>query len=138
MPDWGYLSVEIRPSLVYPEAPWPNIYSLYARIGSEMGLAGLVTWISVWASLLVAVRRRGLAFAVSGGAVPPICIAILMSIVAIFVSGVATDTFRTPMIWITLGAAARFIGAADLRLAASAGDVGATARDARSPALQQG
>jgi hypothetical protein len=115
MPDWGFLSVEIRPSLTYPEAPWPNTYSIYARTAAEMGSLGLLAWIGMWFSLALAVYKRGLALARIEAGVPPVCVAILMSIGAILVSGLTTDTFRTPMIWITIGAAARFIAVADAK-----------------------
>jgi hypothetical protein len=109
MPDWGFLSSEIRLSLLLPDAPWPNTYSLDARTAAEMGIVGLMAWLGIWTTAILGVRKAGLTFARAEGRVPWPCYAIVMSIVAVLVSGFTTDTYRTPMIWITLGAAAYMI-----------------------------
>jgi O-antigen ligase len=108
MPSWGFLSPEIGASLVHPEAPWPNTYSLYARIAAELGLVGLAGWLAVWCTLILSVRRAALTFASFGGQVPAIAYPIIMSSVGILVTGITTDTFRIPMMWLVLGASACF------------------------------
>jgi hypothetical protein len=108
MPSWGFLSPEIGASLVHPEAPWPNTYSLYARIAAELGLVGLAGWLAVWGTLILSVRRAALTFASFGRAVPAIAYPIIMSSVGILVTGITTDTFRIPMMWLALGAGACF------------------------------
>jgi hypothetical protein len=108
MPPWGFLSPEIGASLVHPEAPWPNTYSLYARIAAELGLVGLTGWLAIWGTLILSVRRAALTFATVGGTVPAIAYPIIMSAVGILVTGITTDTFRTPMMWLALGAGACF------------------------------
>jgi hypothetical protein len=116
MPTWGFLSPEIGPSLVHPEAPWPNTYSLYARLAAELGIVGLVGWIALWCLLVTQVRRAALTYAGFGRTVPAVAYPIAMNCVAILVTGITTDTFRTPMIWITLGCGACFVArAAQLR-----------------------
>lgn len=108
IPSWGFLSPEVGPSLIYPEAPWPNTYSLYARLAAELGLAGLLGWIAIWSALIISVCHAARTYAGFHRPVPVIAYAIVMSCIAILVTGVTTDTFRTPMIWITLGAGACF------------------------------
>jgi hypothetical protein len=108
MPSWGFLSPEIEVSLVHPEAPWPNTYSLYARIAAELGLVGLTGWLAMWGTLILSVRRAALTFANFRGTVPAIAYPIIMSAVGILVTGITTDTFRTPMMWLALGAGACF------------------------------
>lgn len=110
MPSWGFLSSEIHASLIYPEAPWPNTYSIYARLGAEMGIGGLVVWIGIWVATVLGLHMAAVAQARLSGRVPWEYFAIFMSIAAILVSGFTTDTFRTPLIWTTLGAAASAIG----------------------------
>ncbi len=122
MPSWGFISPEIAASLIHPEAPWPNTYSLYARVAAELGLVGLVGWLAVWGGLILSVRRAGLTYARLGGSVPPVAYAIIISSVGILVTGITTDTFRTPMMWLTLGAGACYsVRAGQLALASVQG-----------------
>ena len=109
MPSWGFLSPEVRPSLLYPEAPWPNTYSLYARLAAELGVIGLLGWATLWSGLIISVRQAARTYAGFHRPVPVIAYAIIMSCIGVLVSGVTTDTFRTPIIGITLGAGACFI-----------------------------
>jgi hypothetical protein len=109
MPSWGFLSPEIRPSLLYPEAPWPNTYSLYARLAAELGVIGLLGWATLWSGLIISVCQAARTYAGFHRPVPVIAYAIIMSCIGVLVSGVTTDTFRTPIIGITLGAGACFI-----------------------------
>jgi hypothetical protein len=108
MPDWGFVSSEVKASLEYTDAPWPNTYSLYARLAAELGLIGLFGWIAIWIALMVSVCRAGLNYASSGRSVPVVAYPIIMSCADVLVSALTTDTFRTPMIWIALGAGASF------------------------------
>jgi hypothetical protein len=108
MPAWGFLSPEIQLSLSGGEAPWPNTYSLYARLAAELGLIGLLGWLAIWVTLISSVYRAALIYAGFGRAVPAVAYPIIVSCVAILATGVTTDTFRIPMIWITLGAGVCF------------------------------
>ena len=47
-----------------------------------------------------------------GRPVPIVAYAIIMNCITVFVAAVTTDTFRTPMIWIALGAGACLDGRA--------------------------
>ncbi|WP_407192938.1 O-antigen ligase family protein [Bradyrhizobium sp. STM 3566] len=108
MPDWGFVSSEVKASLQYPDAPWPNTYSLYARLAAELGFVGLFGWIAIWIALMVSVRGAGLIYANLGRNVPVVAYPIIMNCADVIVTGLTTDTFRTPMIWIALGAGAAF------------------------------
>ncbi|UVO27609.1 O-antigen ligase [Bradyrhizobium arachidis] len=108
MPDWGYISSEVKSSLAFTDAPWPNTYSLYTRLAAELGLIGLFGWLAIWIALMVSVRRAGLNYASSGRRVPVVAYPIIMSCADVLVTALTTDTFRTPMIWIVLGAGASF------------------------------
>jgi hypothetical protein len=110
MPSWGFLSPEIWPVIIYSNSPWPNTYSMYARLAAELGAIGLVGWITIWVTLIFSVQRGALAYLRLGWGIPAMAYPIIMTAIAILVTGVTTDTFRTPMIWITLGAGACFCG----------------------------
>jgi O-Antigen ligase len=112
MPSWGWRSPEIVAQLDYPEAPWPTTFSMYTRLASELGLVGLLGWIAIWSILIVQVWRAARIYANWGGTVPVITYPIIMGSIAILATGVSTDTFRDPMIWITLGSGVSFIARA--------------------------
>jgi uncharacterized integral membrane protein len=111
LPSWAFLSSEVRPMVTFPEAPWPNVYSLYVRLAAELGIVGLVGWLLLWPALFlrVATYARGRA-----DQVPELRFAaypVALNCLGVLASGIASDTFRTPMIWITLGAAAALVRA---------------------------
>ncbi|MCL2716415.1 MAG: hypothetical protein FWD68_18080 [Alphaproteobacteria bacterium] len=112
MPSWGLESPEITTQLTFPDAPWPNTYSLYARIAAELGALGILVWLTIWLTLMAAVRRAGLIYARFARPVPVVAYAIIMNCITVFVAAITTDTFRTPMIWIALGAGACLDGRA--------------------------
>ena len=109
MPSWGFFSPEIIPSLFEPGGPWPNVYSMYPKLAAELGLVGLLSWVAIWLGLMVSVYQAARTYTNLGCTVPVITYPLIMSSVAILATGVTTDTFRIPMIWITLGASACFI-----------------------------
>jgi hypothetical protein len=103
MPSWGYMSYELKPWLVYPTAPWPAVFSIYARLGAETGLVGLVGWIGLWLGLAILTVRRTQRFALSEDALPLISYPLIMNYFGVLVAGIANDSFRNPMFWIALG-----------------------------------
>ncbi|MEO7277127.1 MAG: hypothetical protein ABIW33_03775, partial [Sphingomicrobium sp.] len=102
LPDWAFRSPELAPMLYYPTAPWPTTYSLYGRLSAELGLVGLIGWVSLWLTivwrLLGSARDRAKRERSFGIEYP-----LIASAFGILASGIASETFRTPMFWITLG-----------------------------------
>ncbi|MBA3669288.1 MAG: O-antigen ligase family protein [Sphingomonas sp.] len=103
LPNWIYRSPEITPMITYPTAPWPNVYSLYARLGAELGLFGLLGWVLLWVGLAAKLGARARRDASDGAARISLHYPIILNCMGVLVSGIATDTYRTPMIWIALG-----------------------------------
>lgn len=103
MPAWGFFSDEIKDALTYPAAPWPASYSIYARLAAETGVIGLGAWIALWTALMWKMVRDQRQRLANGRGVQAITYPLVMNCAGVLVSGVATDTFRTPMIWIALG-----------------------------------
>ncbi len=115
MPNWGYLSYELRPWLIYPTAPWPSVYSLYARLACETGLVGLCAWIGLWLYLSYLVVTRSRRYLDQHGRLPTVAYALVMSFISVLVSSIATDTLRTPMIWISLGLGCAYLNSLALK-----------------------
>jgi O-antigen ligase len=103
MPDWAFLSPEVGPMLTYPLAPWPNVYSIYARIAAELGVAGLIGWVVLWVGLAFALAGQLRRDADPRGPTITWHYPVILNCVGVLFSGFTTDTFRTPMIWIALG-----------------------------------
>ncbi len=103
MPSWGYLSYELRPWLIYPTAPWPSVYSRYARLAAEEGIVGLAGWIAVWIYMIVITIKKSRQFLHAHGKLPSMAYPLVVSYVSVLVSGLVYDTFASAMIWIPLG-----------------------------------
>ena len=108
MPYWGFFSYELLPKLVYPNEPWPAVYSVYARWAAELGLMGLLMWPGLWLWTAAHTITSTLHVQMKTGEQPIIAYGIVMCSIAVLTSGIATDTLRTPMIWVTLGLAGRY------------------------------
>jgi hypothetical protein len=76
---------------------------MYARLACETGLVGLVSWIALWLYMAYLVITKSRLFLQIHGSLPAMAYPLVMSYAAVLISGIATDTFRTPMIWISLG-----------------------------------
>jgi hypothetical protein len=124
MPSWAYFSPEVASSLTHPAAPWPNTYSLYARISAETGLLGLVGWLWLWLGAIALLLRDSTAYARRFGALPFTTYPLVLNSMAVLVAGITTDTFRTPMIWIAIGGTAALLAGVRNRLDQAASSQG--------------
>jgi hypothetical protein len=124
MPSWAYFSPEVASSLTHPAAPWPNTYSLYARISAETGLLGLVGWLGLWLGAIALLLRDSTAYARRFGALPFTTYPLVLNSMAVLVAGITTDTFRTPMIWIAIGGTAALLAGVRNRLDQAASSQG--------------
>lgn len=131
LPDWAFRSPEIPPMLYYPDAPWPTIYSLYGRLAAELGLIGLIGWIALWLTLAWRMMIRAREQAVTGASYG-IEYPLIASIFGILMSGIASETFRTPMFWITLGCSCALLRSAR----AVTADVRSAQAPSSAPALR--
>ena len=103
LPPWIFRSPEVQPMITYPNAPWPNVYSLYGRLAAELGLVGLIGWIVLWVGLAVKLTGRARVTVSRTGKRVTGHYPVVLNCVGVLISGITTDTFRTPMIWIALG-----------------------------------
>ena len=99
LPDWAFRSPEVAPMITYPEAPWPASYSLYARLAAELGALGVLGWFILWLGMALKLAQ---ARSETGQSVlmhwP-----VVMNCFGVLASGIASDTFRTPMFWVAMG-----------------------------------
>lgn len=102
LPSWAYRSPEIPPAIYFPTGPWPNVYSLYGRLAAELGVVGLIGWCALWLTLAGKLAAQARRHRLSGERVG-VHYPVIMNCIGVLVSGIATDTFRTPMMWIALG-----------------------------------
>lgn len=109
LPYWGYYSWELQPWLIYPEAPWPAVYSIYARFAAELGILGLFGWLGLWFWLMKKVVQQSRHYQQRFGHLPPMAYPLVLSCVCVLLSGISTDTIRTPMIWVNLGLCCRYL-----------------------------
>ncbi len=103
LPDWAYRSPEVLPMVTYPAAPWPTVYSLYVRLAAELGLLGLIGWVSLWVGLALALAARARRARSASGQTITLHYPVILNCLGVLLSGAASDTFRTPMFWIALG-----------------------------------
>lgn len=109
LPPWGYLSHEVNDWLTSPPKFWPASYSIYARLAAELGLVGLVSWITLWLWLATSIVAATREFQRLTGRTPAVSYALVASCFCVLSSGFGTDTLRSPMIWITLGLSCRYL-----------------------------
>jgi O-Antigen ligase len=108
VPQWGHLSWEMVTWLTDPQL-WPSSYSVYARLAAELGVFGLVAWTGLWIFLARKVLIASLNYQQVTGMVPAVANPLIVSCFGVLFSGFTTDTFRTPMIWVTLGLCCRYL-----------------------------
>jgi len=104
MPDWALVSAEIQ-EWISPTGAWATALSIYARIASETGIAGLLIWVSLWGSVLLGCLKRYRLNTIASGRVDYLGLALMVSIAGVFLSGFNADSFRFFGYWILLGVA---------------------------------
>ncbi len=109
MPAWGYYSWEIQHWLFGPTGFWPAVYSIYARFAADMGLIGIVFWLGLWLWLARAVLVETIQYRIRTGDVPFAAYPLILSCFAVLLAGIPCDTVRSPMIWVTMGLACRYL-----------------------------
>lgn len=102
MPQWAYYSYEITDWFTNPDAVWPPSFTMFGRLGSELGILGLLCWYGFWLWLLSKVIRETIQHRIATGATPVIGNAMMSGILYVLLSGVAYDSFGLPEIWIQL------------------------------------
>lgn len=109
IPYWGFYSYELLPKLTYPNEPWPASYMIYARFACEVGIFGLLMWPWVWSNLASQIVKKTYAYFKATGVMLPEAYPLVVSCFCVLLSGITTDTLRTPMIWVSLGLACRYL-----------------------------
>jgi len=109
MPFWGYYSPEVRMWLLEAERYWPSVYSIYGRLLADMGMLGLIMWVSIWLWLARAILVTTLAYRKITKDLPFAAYPLIMSCFGVLLAGVPCDSLRAPMIWINLGLACRYL-----------------------------
>ncbi|MGE4351540.1 MAG: O-antigen ligase family protein [Bdellovibrionales bacterium] len=109
MPSWGYYSPEIQVWLFGNGEFWPAVYSVYARFAADMGVVGLLMWTGIWLYLARAIVVGTLRYRKETGELPFAAFPLVMSCFCVLFAGVPCDSIRSPMIWITMGLACRYL-----------------------------
>jgi hypothetical protein len=111
LPYWAYYSPEFsKPGDV--DGLWPSSYSIYARFAAELGIVGLGFWVGLWFWLVRRVCAISRFFRQATGRLPALAYPLVMSAFGVLLSGLSTESLRSPMIWITLGMACRYLATA--------------------------
>jgi hypothetical protein len=111
VPNWAYLSYEVAnwASSYPPVHYWPASFTVYGRLACELGVVGLLLWILLWLGLARKILTVSIDYQRLTGSLPAISYPLIVSCFCVLLSGLTTDTFRSPMIWITLGLGCRYL-----------------------------
>lgn len=111
MPSWAYRSYEII-AFTQREGATAPIFSLPARIGSELGVVGFLAWYGgiAWIMLALLSARYHAPSAARSPDAERATIAVLCSMFSLIGAGLSVGSFRLVMIWVTIGCAAYLIG----------------------------
>lgn len=113
LPFWGYYSYEFTPMFTDPRGEWPSSYSVFARFAAELGVVGLVAWLGLWLGLARTFVRDTLMYQALTGKLPSVVFPLVASCFCVLLAGLATESLRFPMIWVTMGLGCRYL--AELR-----------------------
>ncbi len=103
MPEWGWESWEIRNWFTDPTKIWPPVFSLPARLASELGVVGVAAWyipiLQLFSRLLYVVRKEKQRL----NRVPALGTSLILAMVYALLQGIAQESFRFFEFWIILG-----------------------------------
>lgn len=100
VPSWALESYEIQDALNPLRSKFPQTHGMYARIGAELGLSGLLIWLVLWGTCIVKVyrmknrvepERRGEVYML-------LCLSL-----GVLACGFNVESFRMMVVWMTLG-----------------------------------
>ncbi len=103
IPSWGWMSWELKQWLVGSANVWPSSYSYFVHISAEAGLPGLILWTGTWVFLAREVYRATHAYQQATGKLLYASYPLIMGCYGILLHCIASDSLRSPIIWITLG-----------------------------------
>lgn len=109
MPSWGYYSPEIRAWLFGNGEFWPAVYSVYARFAADMGIVGVTVWMGIWLWLARKMLIETMRYRQRTGDIPYAAFPLILSCFGVLLAGVPSDSVRSPMIWINMGLACRYL-----------------------------
>ena len=109
LPSWAWSSYEIE-RFFETHGELPPAFNVFGRVGSELGVPGLVIWFGFWiaaahraAAAAADLPARSLALAINA--------ALLSSTVCFLVGGISTDAFRRPETWVLVAITGLYAGA---------------------------
>lgn len=109
LPSWAWKSYEIVNWFTNPDKGWPGVFSTPARISSELGVVGVVSWylpiIHLFRRLLCVTRIERVRI----GGRPSLGAALLLGMVYVLLYGIAQEGFRQLGAWIVLGAVSTYV-----------------------------
>jgi len=109
MPGWGFYSYEVKDWLSGKGGFWPAVYSFYARLGADMGIVGLGVWIGIWLWLAHEVLVETMRYRQRTGIIPFAAVPLILSCFCVLLAGIPSDSVRSPMIWVNMGLACRYL-----------------------------
>ena len=92
-PSWAWGSIEIREYFRYN----PSIFGVHPRILAELGLLGMMVWLSLWGSAIANIYNR---FQRQGKQHD---VALLLGVIGVLLSGFNMDMFHFWAYWLFLG-----------------------------------
>jgi hypothetical protein len=116
LPRWGYESWEIRNWVAGVNGSWPSVFSIYARLAGETGIVGVTIWIGVWLALVRSVWRATVAYQHATGKLLMLSYPLIMSCFCALFTGIAVDSVRMPMMWLSMGIACCYVQDVQRRL----------------------
>lgn len=104
LPAWAMASWEIRWYVMGVSAAAP-VHGLFARLAAEGGFPALALWVGFWVVLLREVYRTLWSFFQETGRPDWLGVALLVSLLGVFLVALNIDSFRFPGYWLGIGMA---------------------------------